>query len=186
MGPMARLAASVVAGALVALLPPSAHGHVQLQPPFVAADEPAVVVFVSPNERERPMTQLELALPNGVDVLGVEAPSGWHGTRVDAGIRWSGGRLEPRATAAFAVRLRVNRAPGSVVVPARQRFEDGEVVVWRPQLTILPASASASPDQFLDRALAVAIVGLALIAASLVAVRRLRRPAGARRPSDRP
>jgi uncharacterized protein YcnI len=174
---VARIAAFVIVAALVALLPAPASGHVELQPPFVAANEPAVIVFVSPNERERPMTGLELALPHGVDVLEVEAPAGWQGTRTDALVRWTGGRLPPRATATFSVRLRVTRPPGSVVFPARQRFTDGEVVVWRPQLTILPGSGSDAPDQFLDRALAVAVVGLALIAASLVVVRRLRRPA---------
>jgi uncharacterized protein YcnI len=174
---VARIAAFVIAGAVVALLPAQASGHVEPQPPFVAANEPAVIVFVSPNERERPMTELELALPDGVDVLGVEAPAGWQGAHADTRVTWTGGRLAPRATATFSVRLRVTRPPGSVVFPARQRFADGEVVVWRPQLTILPGSSAGAPDQFLDRALAVAVVGLALIAVSLVVVRRLRRPA---------
>jgi hypothetical protein len=181
---MVRLRAFALAAALLALRPTPAHAHVQVQPTFVAVNEPAVIVFVSPNERERPMTRLELALPQGVDVLSVESPSGWHGTRAATRVSWTGGRLAPRATASFAVRLRVRRAPGLVVLPAQQRFDDGKAVRWRPQLTILPASGSDSPDQFLDRALLVAVVGLALIAASLVAVLRLRRRPTLRRPPE--
>jgi uncharacterized protein YcnI len=166
---------AIVAAAVAALaFAQAAFGHVTVDPAFLALGEEATLRFDAPNERDRLMTALELVTPEGLVLVSAQAPPGWQADVTGDRVEWTGNTLAPDATARFAARFRATGSPGSVSILATQRFEDGASVRWRPTLTLVPG-VSDSPDQHLGRAVLAAVVGLAVIAGSLLLVHRARR-----------
>jgi hypothetical protein len=164
----------IVAALLALVCAGGAAAHVTVQPAFLVGGQTTALGFDSPNERDLPMTALTIEIPAGVDVLSVETPPGWSAVRRDDTVRWSGGRVLPRATVVFGMRVRSSRPPGPVAFRANQHFEDGASVPWTASLTVLPGTNDA-PDQHLGRAFVAAVVGVVVITGSLLLVRRLRR-----------
>ena len=148
----------LLAGVLLALVP-SAGAHVTVTPPFLAVGAESTVSFDAPNERERAMTALELVAPDGVELLGADAPTGWRADVAGSRVTWTGGSLAPGATVLFPIRLRARGEPRTVVFRAVQRFEDGAAVPWDASLTLVPGAAE-EPDQHPRRALVAALVGV--------------------------
>lgn len=166
--------AAALAGCLA--LPAAARAHGTVTPAFAASGEAATVTIEAPNERRRAMTGLAVVLPEGLSAAAAGQPAtpGW---RLRAGGRravWTGGSVPPGRRGAFSLRLRAEGEPRALVVRLEQRYPDGGVVVWQPSFTVVPAATEA-PSQHLGRALVAALAGLAVIAASLAAGRRLRR-----------
>ena len=89
--------------------------------------------------------------------------------------RWTGGRIEGESTVSFPLAVLASTPAGSVTFRATQGYDDGEVVRWNANLTVLPPSGENAPPQHLRRALVAAAMGLALLAASFFVLRRLRR-----------
>ena len=77
--------------------------------------------------------------------------------------------------AAFPLVVTARGDVGTETFRAMQGYDDGESVAWETVLTVLPAAAPDEPSQQLGRALAAGAVGLAVIAGSLLVLRRLRR-----------
>ena len=163
---------------MVALvLAADARSHVTASPTFVEANVPTTVAFETPNERApHATTSLQLQAPAGLELEAAAPPPGWDAVVSGDTIRWSGGRIEGESVVSFSVVVTARTAPGSETLRARQGYDDGETVEWSTALTVLPAEAEDAPSQRLGRALAGGAVGLALIAGSLLVVRRLRRP----------
>ena len=155
---------------------PAAAGHVTLSPAFVEAGAPGTVLFETPNERApRATTSLRLDAPPGIHLEAVAPPSGWRLEVSDRTATWTGGRIEQEDVVAFPLEVTARTRPGTETFGAVQGYDDGELVEWRATLTVLPAAAQAAPSQRFGRALAAGAVGLAVIAGSLVVLRRLRR-----------
>jgi uncharacterized protein YcnI len=155
----------------------AARAHVTVMPAFVASGGTVTVTLDAPNERAgAPMTGLFVTLPSGLRADPADQPEtpGWTLHAAGRTVSWDGGSLAPDASAQFNLRLEASGAPGAVAIRAEQVYADGRSVEWTPSFTVLPPAAEA-PSQHLGRALVAAVVGLAVIAASLVAVRRLRR-----------
>lgn len=134
--------------------------------------------FEVPNERRgHATTAVSAAAPANVR-LGIDRqPAGsWTARNTGDAVHWSGGRIDDGATVRFPVVVTARTPPGQVAFRVVQRYDDGRRVVWRAALTVVPGPEPAeSPDQHLGRALTGAAVGLIVIAASLLALRRLRR-----------
>jgi uncharacterized protein YcnI len=162
---------SLAALALVSV----AAAHVTAQPSFVAVGVEATVSFDAPNERDRAMTSLELVAPEGVELLAADAPPGWRAQVRGGRATFTGGSLASGATLLFPIQVRPRGEPRTAVFRATQRFEDGAAVRWEALLTLLPGSAADDPAEHPARALVAAVVGMAVIAASLLLLRRLRR-----------
>jgi uncharacterized protein YcnI len=161
--------------AALVLLPSSAQAHVTPAPPFVEADRSTRVSFETPTERAGHVrTSLELTAPSGIELSERPPPSGWQLELSSDRVRWSGGRIAGTDTVSFPVTVTARTSAGPVTFFAEQGYEDGEVVRWAATLTVLPATADAPPQHF-RRALVGGAIGLVVIAASLVALRRLRR-----------
>jgi hypothetical protein len=170
-----RTLALGVAATLAVVAAPGAAAHVTAQPSFVAVGAKATVSFEAPNERDRPMTSLELVAPAGVEVLAAEAPPGWRAEVRGGRAEFSGGRLAAGQTSLFPLRVRARGEPGTAVFDAVQRFDDGAAVRWEAPLTLVTGSAIETPDEYPGRALLAAVVGVAVIASSLMVLRRTRR-----------
>jgi Domain of unkown function (DUF1775) len=173
------VAASILA-ALALALAPAALAHVTASPSFVEVGVTATVTFETPNERAtHATTSLVLEAPPGIELAPVEPPKGWSADFSDDTARWTGGRIEGEDVVAFPVSITARTRAGTETFRAVQAYDDGESVEWTTTLTVLPAAAEQPPSQRLGRALAAGAVGLAVIAGSLLVLRRVRRRDGA-------
>ncbi len=88
---------------------------------------------------------------------------------------WSGGRIESRDELVLPLRVLARTRAGTTSLVARQTYDDGASVRWAADLNVLPATGSAAPGERPWAAIAAAIVGVVVIAGSLLAIRVLRR-----------
>jgi uncharacterized protein YcnI len=155
---------------------PVARAHVTPSPSFVEAGARATVLFETPNERApRATTSLRLDAPPGIELEAAPPPPGWRGEVSSTTATWTGGRIEQEDVVAFPLEVTARTPAGTETFRAVQGYDDGESVEWEATLTVLPKAAVDAPSQRLDRALAAGAVGLAVLAGSLFALRRLRR-----------
>jgi uncharacterized protein YcnI len=163
-----------VVGALA--LTGSAAGHVTVVPPFVDANARTTISFETPNERRgRVTTSLAIEAPSGIELTSATAPAGWVLELSGGKARWTGGRIEGERTVTFPLVVTARTRAGVETFRAVQGYDDGEVVRWNADVTVLPATTEESPPQHLRRAVTAGAVGLAVIGASFLVLRRLRR-----------
>ncbi len=168
------LVATATAAAL--LLPTTAPAHVVLVPPFVQVGEEVLVSLLSPNERPPHATvELVASAPPGIDIVSANAPPGWQATVEGSTATWRGGRIGDRKTVAFPIRIVARVRAGTYTFKTAQTYDDGATVRWRIDLSVLPATGAAAPKQHPWSAVAAALVGVIVIAGSLVGLRFLRR-----------
>jgi len=169
--------AVVVVAALWSLVAASrADAHVTVTPPFVDAGTKTTISFEMPNERPRHATiSLEVKAPPGIELESAAPPPGWKLELSGNRARWTGGRIEALRTVAFPLAITARTRAGTELFQATQGYDDGESVHWNAGLSVLPAAGAEAPSQHLDRALGAGAVGLAVIAASFLALRLLRR-----------
>jgi periplasmic copper chaperone A len=136
------------AGALLAA--PAASAHVTVNPDEVPADSFARLTVRVPTERpEAATTTVTVRLPQGLHFVSFQPKPGWartvitekldppatvFGERISeriATVTWTGGRIAPGEFDEFGLSAKVPNAPGrTLVFPALQTYEGGEVVRW--------------------------------------------------------
>ena len=164
----------VLAAALI--LPAGASAHVTIAPPFVEAGVTTEITLTVPNERPPNATvAVRATVPTGISIESAVPPSGWTASVDGSTATWSGGRIEGRSEIAFSLRIQADVRAGTYPIAARQTYDDGADVRWTSDLSVLPASGDAAPDQRPWAAIVAAIVGVVVIAGSLLFLRRLRR-----------
>lgn len=169
-----RLLPAAVVAALVAA--PAAWGHAVLTPATLGAGEDVAVSAEIPNERrERATTSVTLRFPAGIAVVGTEEPGSWQAARTDRSATWTGGRITGERVVAFPLVLRATAPAGTYEVSLEQGYDDGETVTTTTQITVLPALGEATPEEHGMRAIVAAVVGVAVVAGSLVGLHVLRR-----------
>jgi hypothetical protein len=148
--------AALVAVAALGLAGPGL-AHVFPLPTYVASEGTTPVELTVPNERRVPLTGFELRVPAGLEVAGAGELEGWTSAATGRRASWTGGNLAPFASATFPVELEVGAPPGTVVLDAVERFEDGRHVRWPVSLVVVPAD---EPGQRLGVAVVVGVLGL--------------------------
>jgi uncharacterized protein YcnI len=117
----------------------AAAGHVRVFPDAnnttASACSYAKFVVRVPVEKDVATNRVDLDIPRGVIVYGVQPKSGWQfslqKTRgVISGISWTGGRLMPGEFDEFAFLAATPKTPGQIAWNALQYYEDGSVVKW--------------------------------------------------------
>ena len=165
-----------MAFAVALALPAAAAAHVTISPPFVDDGVDAEIAFTTPNERPPHATVgLRATAPPGFNVVSAAAPAGWSAAVDGSTVTWSGGRLEGTASARFPLRIRARVRAGTYSFTAAQTYDDNAVVRWQAPLSVLPATGTAAPAQHPWGAIAAALAGIVVIAASLIGVRLVRR-----------
>ena len=173
---MRRAAVLLVCGGVALATAAAATAHVTMQPAFAEANLATSVVLQTPNERAgHATTQLDIETPAGIAVLSAGAPAGWHATYDDRSATWHGGRITGVDVVEFPFELQATARAGTYRLRAAQRYEDGAVVRWDTAFTVLPSRGAAAPQEHVRRAFLAAVAGLAIVALSLVGLRRLRR-----------
>lgn len=150
----------------------TSSAHVAVTPHFLAAESSETVDLSVPNERNEPMTGFSLTVPSGFAVVHAHPADGWTATSDSTTATWTGGKVAPRAVAAFGLELATPVTPGVVELEALQRYDDGAVVRWPVSFTVTPAEES--PSQNLALAVVLGAIG-ALVVIAVVALARRRR-----------
>lgn len=88
-----------------------------------------------PVEKNVATNRIDVDIPAGVVVYGVQPKTGWQfslqkSRGVVSTISWTGGRLLPEEFDEFAFLAATPKIPGSIAWNARQYYEDGSVVNW--------------------------------------------------------
>jgi uncharacterized protein YcnI len=167
---------ALVAAAIALVLPTAAAAHVVVVPPFVESGTESKIAFAAPNERPpHAMILVRATAPPGISVVSATAPGGWKATVEGSTVTWSGGRLEDRTTAMFPVRILARVRAGAYAFTSAQTYDDGATVHWKADLSVLPATGAAAPEQDPWGAVGAALAGIVVIAGSLVGLRFLRR-----------
>jgi len=168
----------IAAAALLAAasLPATAAAHVEVAPPYVEGGVESTIAFVTPSERPPHATiRLAVTAPPGFAIAATAAPAGWRVTVSGSTATWSGGRVEGRDVVRFPLLVTPDVRAGPYAFSATQAYDDGATVTWQAGLSVLPAAGAAAPAQHPWGAVAAAVAGLAVIASSLLGLRRLRR-----------
>src|ERR687893_1561152 len=128
---------SMVCGicAMLAVLSVPAWAHVVVSPEEVAAGDYETLTVSVPTEKEVPTTEIQVEVPKGFLLSGVQPVPGWeHAFEEDGGIvtavTFSGGEIRPREFQQFLVQAQAPEEPGEYPWKAIQTYEDGSVVEW--------------------------------------------------------
>src|ERR687894_395389 len=121
-------------GAMLAVSAP-AWAHVTVSPEEVKAGDYETLTVSVPTEKEVPTTEIQVEVPEGFLLSGVQPVSGWdHSFEEDGGIvtavTFSGGEIRPREFQQFLVQAQAPEEPGEYPWKAIQTYEDGSVVEW--------------------------------------------------------
>jgi uncharacterized protein YcnI len=126
----------VLIALLVALVSPvPVYAHVVVVPAESEAGGWERYSVLVPTEKESATTRVEVRLPNGMDVIAVEAKPGWQG-RYDpfpvgaARVSWEGGRIASDEFVSFEFLAWNPKAPTVVQWQATQWYEDGSSDRW--------------------------------------------------------
>jgi uncharacterized protein YcnI len=153
------------------LLAAPAGAHVVATPAYLPSESSESITFEAPNERAAPMTEFTVTAPPGLVIHHANPVTGWTGVADGTSATWTGGSLPPKQTERFAILLKADVDPGLVQLDAKQLYDDGNVVSWPVQITVLPAAES--PRQNLALAGVVALIGLLMVVAiAMLAWRR--------------
>ena len=107
-----------------------ALAHVEVSPGQVPAGATETFTVEVPTEKEVPTTEVRLELPDGFEVAGAEAPSGWQGEVQGNAIEWTGGEIPVAESEEFSFEATAPEEAGSFRLGAIQTYADDSVVEW--------------------------------------------------------
>jgi uncharacterized protein YcnI len=153
------------------ILADPAAAHVVATPTYLPSESSESITFEVPNERATPMTEFTVTAPSGLVIHHGNPAAEWTGVADGTSATWTGGSLPPKQTERFGILLKADVDPGLVQLDAKQLYDDGSVVSWPVQITVVPAAES--PRQNLALAGIVAFIGvLVVVAIAMLAWRR--------------
>jgi uncharacterized protein YcnI len=131
-----------------------ALAHVEISPDTVPGGQTRTYAVEVPTEKEVPTTGVELAIPEGFEVTGVEAPEGWQGEVRGDTMAWTGGEIPVAESEEFVFEGRAPEEAGEFAFDAAQTYGDGSVVNWdgadseapAPMVTVQPGGSVAGGE----------------------------------------
>src|SRR5918992_4007009 len=121
-------------GAMLAVSPP-AWAHVVVSPEVVTAGDYETLTVSVPTEKEVPTTKIQVEVPEGFLLSGVQPVPGWEHTFEEDGgvvtaVTFTGGEIRPQEFQQFLLQAQAPEEPGEYPWKAIQTYEDGSVVEW--------------------------------------------------------
>ena len=112
-----------------------AWAHVVVHPEEAPAGSYQKFDVSVPTEKDIPTTQIQVEVPEGFTVTGVQPVPGWQSEfEKDGGIvksiTWSGGQINPEEFQEFSFQARTPEETGEYSWRAIQTYQDGSVVEW--------------------------------------------------------
>lgn len=173
---------------ILGALPATAAAHAELYPHDLESGHEGYVALVVPTERDdAKTTEIEITVPDGVELSSFEAIPGWTREITRTGdaitrVVWTGEAAGTDEAAVF--RFAVGGPDGDYTLPVKQTYDDGQVVQWNgpadadepaPTLSVGGDHAGGGHSDSTLPIIAIVLSALALIA-SLVVPRLRGRP----------
>jgi uncharacterized protein YcnI len=126
------LAVPVAAVALVVALATPASAHVTVNPGVATAGGFTALTVRVPNESDTASTtEVSITLPDELESARVQPVPGWDYEVDGKTITWSGGEIGPGEYMEFGISVGpLPEEEGTLLFPAVQTYDDGEVVRW--------------------------------------------------------
>jgi uncharacterized protein YcnI len=126
---------SVLAVVLLVLAPAVAGAHIVVVPDQSEAGSWERYTVLVPTEKESATVRVQVRLPNGINVIAVEAKPGWEGHYDPfpigaARVEWKGGRIPPEQFVSFEFLAWNPPAARVLTWEATQWYEDGTSDKW--------------------------------------------------------
>ncbi|MGH9886617.1 MAG: YcnI family protein [bacterium] len=166
-----RLVLTAAASLQAAMLATPAAAHVSVWPKEAAARGYQAFTVRVPTERDSPTVSVRVELPAVFKGVRFQPKPGWtyeierDAAGVAVGVTWSGSRIGRDEYEEFHFVARMPDEPTTLVLPAHQKYEDGEIVDWvegegakrpaaRVQVTEARAGRSSASSEHMGQALA--------------------------------
>jgi len=120
---------------MLSVFPAAAPAHVIVTPDQSTAGSWERYTVLVPTEKSSATVRVEVRLPNGLQVIAVEAKPGWQGSYEPfpigaARVEWKGGRIPEGEFVAFDFLAWNPQAPRPIEWQATQWYEDGSSDRW--------------------------------------------------------
>ncbi|HSW99872.1 MAG TPA: DUF1775 domain-containing protein [Patescibacteria group bacterium] len=119
----------------IMLTPAIASAHVVVSPSTITVGEEATFSMSVPNEREAPITQVKISIPNSVSEVTPTVHAGWTITTEKSGdtitsIIWSEGQIPAGQREDFTFSAAAPADAGALNWKAYETYSDGTLVSW--------------------------------------------------------
>lgn len=84
----------------------------------------------TPGEKESPIVEERVEVPQGFEVTSVDSPDGWQGSVEGGSVVWAGGEIPESKEQQFSFEARVPDQTGEYQWRAFDTYEDGSVSEW--------------------------------------------------------
>ncbi len=155
-----------------------AAAHVTASPPWLSANGVTTVHLTGPNERDEPVTALEVTVPPGFRIVGAEPFDDWITEATEITATWRGGSLDPNDEATFTLDIEAPAKTGAIELEAVQRYPGGDKVTWPIELTVIPGHVFETEqlgDSMLLVVLVAFVLGLFVAGVTFLLIRLIRR-----------
>lgn len=137
----------VTSAGLTLGLASAALAHTEVSPQTVEPGATETFTVSTPGEREAPIVEVRVEVPEGFEVLDVPPTDGWEGVVEGDSVVWSGGEIPSGRAQEFAFEARAPEEPGEYAWRAFDRYADGHVSWWTgPPDSESPASVTTVGD----------------------------------------
>lgn len=128
---MQRISATLFLTAIMTLTVASvAWAHTTVSPEQASAGSTETFAVSTPGEKEIPIVEERVEVPQGFEVLSVDSPGGWQGSVEGGSVVWTGGEIPEGEEQEFTFEARVPDQTGEYQWRAFDTYEDGSVSEW--------------------------------------------------------
>lgn len=107
-----------------------AWAHTTVSPEEVSAGATETFTVNTPGEKEIPIVEEKVEVPEGFEVSSVDSPDGWQGSIEGGSIVWSGGEIAEGEEQEFTFEAQTPDQTGEYAWSAFDTYEDGSVSEW--------------------------------------------------------
>jgi uncharacterized protein YcnI len=132
---MSSVVRAVLTLLCVLAITPAAAAHIVVLPEESDAGGWERYTLIVPTEKKSPTVRIELKLPAGIEVMGIESKPGWEAMHEPfplgaARVRWTGGRIPSGQLLTFDLLVWNPKAARTLTWDATQWYEDGTSDRW--------------------------------------------------------
>lgn len=133
-----------ILGAIMTLTITSvAWAHTTVSPEEVSAGSTEIFTVSTPGEKDIPIVEERVEIPEGFDISNVGSPDGWQGSVEGDSIVWSGGEIPQGEEQEFTFEAQIPDQANEYSWKAFDTYEDGSVSEWNgPEDSDSPASVT--------------------------------------------
>lgn len=138
-----RIVATLLLGTAMTLTMASvAWAHTTVSPEQASAGSSETFTVSTPGEKEIPIVEEKVEIPQGFEVTSVSSPDGWQGSVEGDSVVWTGGEIGEGEEQEFTFEAQIPDQVGEFAFNAFDTYEDGSVSEWSgPEASVVQVAA---------------------------------------------